>query len=400
MLIFGKNIKFSVLLKRQKTLLIVCLPMLAIIIVEAVFIYKQHIAINNDTDSQKKLSADFAKLHTSFLALKNQDQYKINQALTIQVKQTHDDYAKSINLYQNILDLKAQKQDTTKLDILYGTVVKELADLKTASAEADLTNLDKQITDANTALSALLAANPGSNAPISNAPPAGGFSLQQVASDVGTFPVAIISADLNSTRVIVDTASDGDCANNCPVTSLSDYVSRSGAYAGINGSFFCPADYPSCSGKTNSFDTLLMNKNKKYFNSANNVYSTVPLATFSGNSARFLGRSEDWGRDTGVDAVIAMQPMLVAGGNVVYGGGGSDKFGAKGLRGFIANKGSTVYIGFVYNATMSDAAHVLKTMGLENAINLDEGGSSALWFGGYKVGPGRNIPNAVLFVRK
>ncbi|HSX40150.1 MAG TPA: phosphodiester glycosidase family protein [Candidatus Saccharimonadales bacterium] len=49
---------------------------------------------------------------------------------------------------------------------------------------------------------------------------------------------------------------------------------------------------------------------------------------------------------------------------------------------------------------MSDAAHVLKTLGLENALNLDEGGSSALWFGGYKVGPGRNIPNAVLFLKK
>ena len=90
----------------------------------------------------------------------------------------------------------------------------------------------------------------------------------------------IIAADLHATRVIVDTASDGDCSNNCPVLPLVDYVSRSSAYAGINGTFFCPTEYPSCAGKTNSFDTLLMNKNKVYFNSANNVYSTVPAAIF------------------------------------------------------------------------------------------------------------------------
>ena len=66
----------------------------------------------------------------------------------------------------------------------------------------------------------------------------------------------------------------------------------------------------------------------------------------------------------------------------------------------MGNKGSTAYIGVVHNATVAEVANVLKTMGLENALNLDSGGSTALWSGGYKVGPGRNIPNAILFVRK
>ncbi|MBI1919274.1 phosphodiester glycosidase family protein [Candidatus Microgenomates bacterium] len=59
-----------------------------------------------------------------------------------------------------------------------------------------------------------------------------------------------------------------------------------------------------------------------------------------------------------------------------------------------------VYIGDVFNATMNESAHVLKAFGMDNALNLDEGGSTALWFGGYKAGPGRNIPNAVLFIHK
>ena len=202
-------------------------------------------------------------------------------------------------------------------------------------------------------------------------------------------------------KVIVDTASDSDCSNNCPTLSLADYVSRSGASAGINGSFFCPAEYPSCVGKTGSFDTLIMNKNKKYFNSDNNVYSTIPAAIFSAGSARFVGQSLQWGRDTGVDAVIANYPLLVSGGNINFTENPSEpKFGAKGSRDFIAAKGNMVYIGVIRNATMGESAKVLHALGMGEALNLDEGGSTALWSGGYKAGPGRNIPNAVLFVKR
>ena len=206
--------------------------------------------------------------------------------------------------------------------------------------------------------------------------------------------VSIVAADLNSTRDIVDTASDGDCHDNCSALPLATYVARSGGFAGINGSYFCPPDCPSCAGTVNSFDTLLMNKNKVYFNSGNNVYSSVPLVFFTGNTMGIRGRSSDWGRDTGVDSVIAMQILLVSGGSPT----GAD--GGKAARTFIGSKGSMVYIGIVYGASFSDAGTVLKTMGIENALGLDQGGSTALWFGGYKAGPGRNIPNSIVFVRK
>jgi hypothetical protein len=143
-----------------------------------------------------------------------------------------------------------------------------------------------------------------------------------------------------------------------------------------------------------------MNKNKVYFNSDNNVYSNVPAVIFLGGSIRFVGRSLEWGRDTGVDGVIANQPLLLSGGNIAFGGDGDPKKGSKGSRSFVGNKGNTVYIGVVHNATVAEVAHVLKTLGLENALNLDSGGSTALWSGGYKVGPGRNIPNAIVFIKK
>lgn len=234
----------------------------------------------------------------------------------------------------------------------------------------------------------------------SNTPPGSGFSRQQVNTDVGSFTVSLIAADLNSTRVIVDTASDNDCADNCPVLPLAAYVSRSGAFAGVNGSYFCPASYPSCAGKTNSYDTLLMNKNKVYFNSANNVYSTVPAVVFSGTSPNFVGQSLSIGRDTSPDSLIANYPLLVSGGQVVFGGSDDPKQGSRGSRSFVANKGSTIYIGVVHTVTVAESARVMAALGMDNALNLDSGGSTALWSGGYRVGPGRDIPNAILFVAK
>jgi len=184
------------------------------------------------------------------------------------------------------------------------------------------------------------------------------------------------------------------------VLSLGDYVARSGAYAGINGGYFCPADYPSCAGKTNSFDTLVMNKNKVYFNSDNNKYSTVPAVIFGNGFIRFVGQSLEWGRDTSIDSMLANQPLLVSGGTIVFGGNDDPKMSSKGTRGFVANKGNTVYIGMAFNVSVSDMAHVMKSLGMENALNLDSGGSAALWYGGYKVGPGRNLATSILFVRK
>jgi len=212
--------------------------------------------------------------------------------------------------------------------------------------------------------------------------------------------VSLVAADLNSTRVIVDTASEHDCGNDCPVLPLSTYVSRNGAFAGINGSYFCPAAYPTCAGKTNTFDTLAMNKNKVYFNSDNNVYSTVPAVIFGSGWVRFVGQSLEWGRDTSIESMIANRPLLVSGGNIAFGGGGEAKEGSKGGRSFVANKGNTIYIGVVHSATVAEAAQAIKALGMENGLNLDDGGSTALWSGGYKVGPGRDLPNVVLFVKK
>lgn len=344
------------------------------------------------------LEKQFSKVKGELANLKNQDQFKRNEALQKEIENINKNYKNSVSAYETILDLNGSNVKTGKYSEEFARILTLLSERNYASAASNLIDLNKKLDQEKSKLVSSFTIP--QNVVSSNSPPGGGYSRQSVTTSDGTFLIDIISADLNSTRVIVDTASDSDCADNCPVLSLADYVGRSGAFAGINGSFFCPATYPSCAGKTNSFDTLLMNKNKKYFNSDNNVYSVIPAVIFGGNWARFVTKSLEWGRDTGVDAVIANHPLLLLGGNSAFGGTDDPKLNNKGTRDFIGTKGSTVYIGVIQNASTADEVNVLKTLGLENALGLDQGGSTALWYGGYKLGPGRNIPNAVLFLKK
>ncbi|KKQ76870.1 MAG: hypothetical protein UT00_C0029G0008 [Parcubacteria group bacterium GW2011_GWA1_38_7] len=343
--------------------------------------------------------AEIDSLKKEFEELKNQDQIKINKDLTTEINNIQKTYKQSISVYEDLTDLKAISKDTKKLDDLYALAISILANRDYSQATDKLNELAKNIADEKAKVT-VASAPATANVPQNNTPPGSGYSRQTVNSDTGSFVVSIVAADLGSTKVIVDTASDSDCSNNCPVLPLATYVSRSGAFAGVNGTYFCPAEYPSCAGKTGTFDLLVMNKNKTYFNSGNNVYSNNPIVVFQSGSMRFIGSGSGWGRDTGVDGVLMNYPLLVNGGNVSFGGDDDPKKGSKGNRSFVANKGSIGYIGVVHSATVAEAARVLKTMGMENALNLDDGGSTALWSGGYKVGPGRNLPNVILFVKK
>jgi len=335
-------------------------------------------------------------------SLKNQDQYKINQKLNKEIDDINTTYKRAAISFESLDDLSLTTKKTDDMKKDFAAILNFLSERNYASAAAKIAFLDSEIKKEKDRITSSFSSSIIDNANIvsSVSPPGAGYQRQQVGVLESSFVVDVVAADLSSTRIIVDTASTSDCRDNCPVLSLSDYISRNGAWAGVNGSYFCPASYPSCAGRANSFDTLLMNKNKVYFNSENNVYSNVPAAIFLPGSIRFVGRSLEWGRDTGVDGVLANQPLLLSGGNVVFGGDGDPKKGSRGTRSFVGSKGGTAYIGVVHNVTVAEMAHVLAALGLENALNLDSGGSTALWAGGYKAGPGRNIPNAILFVGK
>jgi exopolysaccharide biosynthesis protein len=299
-----------------------------------------------------------------------------------------------------MLFLEERGSNITTEQSKYSSVLNFLSKDDLLSAKKTVDELLADISKEKSRLASLAVPTIPANVPEIKEAPSSGYRRQKVVVGDASFLVDVVSADLGSTRVIVDTASDGTCSKDCPVLPLATYVSRSAAYAGVNGTYFCPETYPSCVDKKNAFDVLVMNKNKVYFNSDNNVYSTVPVAIFSGTTARFIGQTSGWGRDAGVDAVIANRPLLVLDGNNMFASGGEEKEAIRSNRSFLGASGSTAYIGVVRNATVAESAKVLQTMGIKNAINLDSGGSTALWSGGYKAGPGRNLPNVVLFVKK
>jgi len=330
---------------------------------------------------------------------KNKDFVKQNQELENLVKNLQDSYKKSISVYERLLDLKAKKKNTQEIDKNFSEGIFKLSQKDYIEANKTFDEVLAKIKEEEEKIA--LSFNIPKDVPQTNSPPQSGFSKQNVLVEgIGNFMVSIVAADLSNTKVIVDTASDSDCFNNCPVIPLAEYVSRNGAFAGINGTYFCPAEYPSCAGKTNTFDLLVMNHKKTYFNSANNIYSPNPGVIFGDSYIRFVSSIQEWGRDTSPNGVLSNFPLLVFNSEIRFGGDSDPKKGSKGGRSFVANKGNTVYIGVVHNATVAESARVLKSLGMENALNLDNGGSTALWFGGYKVGPGRNLPNAILFVRK
>ncbi|MEO8581436.1 MAG: phosphodiester glycosidase family protein [Patescibacteria group bacterium] len=355
--------------------------------------------LDSVTTDLASVTVQLASSSAEVASLKAEDQRVKNDALQLEIKNIQETYHSAVSSYEDILKLRGDGGKTQPLEAEFSTVLTQLSKKDYKGAVTTLQKLTKDITALQTLLSNTAGAIP-TDLKNSNTAPGSGYSRQVVTSDAGQFVVDILAADLNSTRVQVETASSGDCKDGCPVSSLSDYVARSGGFAGINGPYFCPADYPSCAGKTNSYDTLIMNKAKFYFNSDNNVYSTVPAIIFSGGSARLVN-SSDAGRDGGVDAVIAGQPALVRGGEVAFGGDGDPKKGSRGSRSFIAAKGSTVYIGVVRGATVAEVARVLKTMGMDSAINLDSGGSTAFLVNGkYLAGPGRQTPFGIVLVRK
>ena len=388
--------KFKISLSPLKKVL----PYLGIILFLIVVIYTSYLYYQNSklVGERDQSIATIQKISSELNTLKTQDPYKTNSELKKEIEDIQKTFSLAVSTYESLLDLETPPKNIKGLDELFANILVLLGKRDYTEAVKKLSELSIKIREEQTKIATAVIIP--QNIPVSNTTPESGYSRQKVTTEAGDFQVDIIAADLSSTRVIVDTASDSTCVNDCPVLPLATYVSRSGAYAGVNGSYFCPATYPTCSDKTNSFDTLLMNKNKTWFNSDNNVYSTNPGVVFEGSRVNFVSAVSQVGRDTGIDGMISNYPLLVSGSNISFGGDDDPKKGSKGARSFVANKGSIVYIGVVHNATVAESARVMKALGMENALNLDNGGSTALWSGGYKVGPGRNIPNVILFVKK
>ncbi|MBW6441640.1 phosphodiester glycosidase family protein [Patescibacteria group bacterium] len=229
-----------------------------------------------------------------------------------------------------------------------------------------------------------------------------GSNYMTIDTEKGKFTVYLIKVSLSDVKVITASANGDDCKDNCPTKSLADHVKDNGGFAGINGAYFCPPDYSSCSGKVNSSDyAFYKSSSKKWLNKEALSWGDTGLATFNGSSPKFYKKSSDYGGGS-VTAGISNYPALLSGGNVVIDSSKLTSYqkDVKGARGAIGVGDSNLYLAIISNATVIDAAYVMKALGAKDALNLDGGGSSALYLNGsYIVGPGRSLPNAVILVK-
>ena len=233
-------------------------------------------------------------------------------------------------------------------------------------------------------------------------PPASkGYTYTTVSTEKGTHGVYLIKVPMSEVRVKTVAAASGDCSDNCPTKSLQDYVNEYGGFAGMNGSYFCPPDYSSCGGKVNSFDYALYHSQAgKWLNKDARSWDKTGLFTFNGNSVEFYKKSNEFGGG-GVTGGISNYPSLVKNGEVVVKDGDLTSYQKiKGTRGAIGVGGENLYLAIITSATVEEAAYAMRALGAKHALNLDGGGSSAMFVDGrYVLGPGRSLPNAIVLTR-
>ena len=236
------------------------------------------------------------------------------------------------------------------------------------------------------------------------APPEAGldYNYQSVSTIRGTFNVHLIKERLSAVTVKTLTANVTDCSNNCPAKPLDQYASENGAYAGMNGTYLCPPDYAQCAGKVNSYDYAVYNSNLRRWINYNALNAQNGGLLFNGASTSVYRRTYVYFQNqTPITAAITNFPLLVQNGSVID--STSEQNGSqllKGTKGAIGVDGTYIYLAIVTNATVTDSAYVMQALGARDALNLDGGGTAAMWIGGsYKVGPGRLLPNAIVLTK-
>lgn len=238
-------------------------------------------------------------------------------------------------------------------------------------------------------------------------------TLRTIRTNRGDFTIRQITIDLDAGkwRVMTDTGQDKSCRDNCVTQSLAAYANQHHAAYAIHGTYFCPGDYSTCATQINSYLYPVYNSfNGVMINNERIKYTTQPLLAFGADNhpyyfpdARSFKNPATFESTSGVklQAAISNGPAMIERGINVLDESILDSKQAtvKSYRGAIGYHGHQLYMIIIQRATVIDAAAVLDAMDLDYAINLDGGGSAALYRqGAYLVGPGRDLPNAILIV--
>jgi hypothetical protein len=233
-----------------------------------------------------------------------------------------------------------------------------------------------------------------------------GYGDVNVPTARGTFAVHLIKEPLAEVSVRTLTANDVVCRAGCPVKPLGDYVRDAGAFAGMNGTYLCPPDYAECATKVNSYDYAVYNSALATWVNRPALVGQNALAVFNGSTATFYRRAYVYAQSAAsrapLTAAISNYPLLVEDSRIVD----SEKEQspnqkARNTKGALGVDGTYVYLALIASASVTDAAYAMQALGAREALNLDGGGTSAMWIdGSYRVGPGRLLPNAIVLVKR
>lgn len=226
----------------------------------------------------------------------------------------------------------------------------------------------------------------------------------------GSFDVEVVSLSRDAFTMVTDTGNTSDCDNNCSTKTLAEYVAENNGSFGMHGTYFCPPDYSSCSGQTNSFLPPVYNSAADVMiNSDKLPFHSGPMIAFGANGEYYyFHRTIDFGysvsefeteHNTQLVAAIANYPSLVEDGNVIVESESTDsKQQSAGVRGAIGYNDNNLFLVVAHSASVIDMAYIMDSLGADWAMNLDGGGSTALYADGqYLYGPGRTLPNAIIF---
>lgn len=244
------------------------------------------------------------------------------------------------------------------------------------------------------------------------------WEKRSVSTSSGTYTVNIVHINLANPKLKVYSlaaTTSTNCFNHpCATTSLQNYANQVGAFAAINGSYFCPADYSACSSYPGSFYWLWYNSlTKNFTNSYQNQFNNGPVIAFdTNNKYYYIKVARDWPGKDAFEAQhgVTLQAVFSNGPGLIYENANvldtntldSKQLTVKSARSGIGFVGANdMYLVVASGATVVDLKNIMQSLGMEHAVDLDGGGSSALLYSGqYKVGPGRNMPNALVFAEK
>ncbi len=316
-------------------------------------------------------------------------------------------YNEAVEKYEVV---KEKSKDYKLQGVNVGSVGKKLDSVVDLIFGRKYSKADKLLTDLSKQLDTLLKKKKAADAakkakaapkkPACSSLPSSGFCAFPVKISSGTFTIDAIGINLSNATAVTDTAISSNCTNNCATKSLQSYITSNNGFAGIHGTYFCPPDYISCSGKVNSFDFPVYNSRlKKWINEDKLFWSNRAMMAFTSSGAVFYPQANTYSSLSGLKAGLVNHPGLVHNGkNIVGNYSLTSAQKIRGLRGGVAVKGSMVYLINARNVTVAEFAKIMVALGVTHALNLDGGGSSALYYkGSYKVGPGRSLPNALIF---